>query len=56
LAFGIFYGFSHQSAIYSSDKKAAAQHEWDHKVKLIDEAKKKYAEKNRPAGSGDGGK
>lgn len=54
LAFGVFYGFSHQSAIYSSDKKAAAQHEWDRKVKLIDDAKAKYAEKSRP-GSGDGG-
>ncbi|KAF2480357.1 ATP synthase E chain-domain-containing protein [Neohortaea acidophila] len=53
LAFGVFYGFSHQSAIYSSDKKAAAQHEWDRKVKLIDDAKAKYAEKSRP-GSGDG--
>lgn len=55
LVFGVFYGFTHQSAIYSSDKKAAAQQEWDHKVKLIDQAKAKYAEKNRPAGSGDGG-
>ena len=51
----MFYGFSHQSAIYSSDRKAAEQHAWDRKVSLIDQAKEKYAQKNRPAGSGDGG-
>lgn len=54
LVFGVFYGFSHQSAIYSSDKKAAAQHEWDRKVKLIDQAKEKYAKKDQKPGKDDG--
>lgn len=52
---GVFYGFSHQSAIRSSDKKAAAQHDWDKRVKLIDDAKAEYAKKNAPPGQGDGG-
>lgn len=55
LVFGVFYGFSHQSSIRSSDRKAAAQHEWDHKIKLIDDAKKAYSEKKTPR-QGDGGK
>jgi hypothetical protein len=56
LVTGVFYGFTHQSAIRSSDKKAQAQQAWDRKVKLIDDAKAEYARKNAPPGSGDGGK
>ncbi|EME49370.1 hypothetical protein DOTSEDRAFT_119772, partial [Dothistroma septosporum NZE10] len=53
LVFGVFYGFSHQQAITSRDKAAAAQHEWDRKQNLINEAKKQFAEKHSKK-SGDG--
>ncbi|CAK3960013.1 related to F1F0-ATP synthase subunit E [Lecanosticta acicola] len=53
LTFGIFYGFTHQQAIFAKDKTAAYQHEYDRKQKLIDEAKAKYAEKTTPK-TGDG--
>ncbi|EME87304.1 uncharacterized protein MYCFIDRAFT_47761 [Pseudocercospora fijiensis CIRAD86] len=53
LVFGVFYGFSHQQVISSRDKRAAYQHEYDRKAKLISEAKAKFAEKSRPStGSG----
>jgi F-type H+-transporting ATP synthase subunit e len=55
LVTGVFYGFTHQSAIRSSDKKAAAHHDWERRVKLIDDAKAEYAKKNAPPGQGDGG-
>ncbi|KXT04269.1 hypothetical protein AC578_7890 [Pseudocercospora eumusae] len=54
LVFGVFYGFSHQQTISSREKKAAYQHEYDRKAKLISEAKAKFAEKSRPSG-GSGG-
>jgi F-type H+-transporting ATP synthase subunit e len=54
LVFGVFYGFSHQSSIKSSDKKIAAQHEWDRKQKLIQQAKSEYVKKTKPA-TDDGG-
>ncbi|KAK5174083.1 F1F0 ATP synthase subunit e, mitochondrial [Saxophila tyrrhenica] len=52
LAFGVFYGFSHQSSIRSSDRKAAAQHEWDQKTKMIEDARKAYADKKNPPKQG----
>ncbi|KAK3686802.1 F1F0 ATP synthase subunit e, mitochondrial [Vermiconidia calcicola] len=55
LVFGIFYGFSHQSTLRSQDQKRAAQHQWDRKEKLIQEAKAAYAQKNASRGSGDDG-
>lgn len=55
LVTGVFYGFTHQSAIRSSDKKAAEKHDWERKVKLIDDAKAEYKRKSEPQ-SGDGGK
>ena len=55
LAFGVFYGFTHQQAIFVKDRTAANQHEYDRKQKLIDEAKAKWAEKTSPK-IGDGGK
>lgn len=55
LAFGVFYGFTHQQAIFAKDRTAANQHEYDRKQKLIDEAKAKWAEKTSPK-TGDGGK
>ena len=45
---GVFYGFSHQTAITSRDKAAHAQHEWDSKAKLIDQAKAEYQRKTQP--------
>ena len=54
LAFGVFYGFSHQTAISSKDKIAAAKHEYERKEKLIQQAKAAWAQKNAPKGSGSG--
>ena len=54
LAFGVFYGFSHQTAISSRDKIAAAQHEYERKEKLINQAKAAWAQKNAPKGQGNG--
>ncbi|EMC93403.1 hypothetical protein BAUCODRAFT_37088 [Baudoinia panamericana UAMH 10762] len=45
---GILYGFSHQSAITAREKAAAAQHEYERKQKLIEEAKTEYAKKKNP--------
>jgi hypothetical protein len=56
LAFGVFYGFSHQTAISSRDKIAAAKHEYERKEKLINEAKAAWAQKNAPKSQGSGGK
>ncbi|KJY00912.1 mitochondrial ATPase like protein [Zymoseptoria brevis] len=53
LVFGVFYGFTHQQAIFAKDKAAEHKHEYDRKQKLIDEAKAKFAEKHSPK-SGDG--
>ena len=55
LVFGVFYGFSHQSAINSSDKKIAAQQEWDKKERLIQRAKAEYVKTSKPK-TDDGGK
>lgn len=54
LVFGVFYGFSHQSQINSTDKRIAAQHEWEKKEKLIQQAKSEYVKKTKPA-TDDGG-
>jgi F-type H+-transporting ATP synthase subunit e len=54
LTFGVFYGFTHQSAIFAREKSAAAHHEYERKSKLIDNAKAAYAEKTSPK-KGDGG-
>lgn len=54
LAFGVFYGFSHQTAITSKDKIAAAKHEYERKEKLIEQAKAAWAQKNAPKGQGSG--
>ncbi|KAF1825850.1 uncharacterized protein K489DRAFT_406664 [Dissoconium aciculare CBS 342.82] len=53
LTFGVFYGFTHQSAIFAREKSAAAHHEYERKSKLIDNAKAAYAEKTSPK-KGDG--
>lgn len=48
LAFGVFYGFSHQRSITASQKAAAAQKEWAHKQQLIEQARSQYAESKNP--------
>ena len=55
LALGVFYGFSHQSSIYSKEKALEAKHEYERKSKLISDAKVAFAAKNAPPGAGDGG-
>ncbi|KAH9891490.1 ATP synthase subunit E [Xylariomycetidae sp. FL2044] len=49
LAFGIFYGFTHQRAITSAQKQAAAQKEYEHKQQLIQQAKAEYSRAKNPA-------
>ncbi|KAI0484914.1 ATP synthase subunit E [Xylariaceae sp. FL0804] len=49
LAFGVFYGFTHQRSITSSQKAAAAQKEYDHKQSLISRAKSEYQKSKQPA-------
>ena len=48
LAFGVFYGFSHQRSITASQKAAAAQKDWAHKQQLIEQARSQYAESKNP--------
>ncbi|KAI7240642.1 hypothetical protein KC330_g1174 [Hortaea werneckii] len=53
LTFGVFYGFSHQSAINSRDRSAHAQHEYERKEKLIQQARDEWQRKTQPqSGSG----
>ncbi|KAL2214081.1 ATP synthase subunit E [Sarocladium strictum] len=49
LAFGVFFGFSHQRTITATQKAAHDQHEFEHKQKLIDQAKAEYAKLKNPA-------
>ncbi|CAM1507017.1 Fc.00g066580.m01.CDS01 [Cosmosporella sp. VM-42] len=49
LGLGIFYGFSHQRTITTTQRSAAAQHEYEHKQKLIEQAKAEFAKKKNPA-------
>ncbi|KAJ3579611.1 hypothetical protein NPX13_g954 [Xylaria arbuscula] len=50
LAFGVFYGFSHQRSIYASQRAAAAKKEYAHKQQLINQAKAEYSKSKNPAG------
>ena len=54
LAFGVFYGFSHQRTIYATQQAQHDKHEWDSKQKLIDQAKAEYAKQKKPATSSSG--
>lgn len=54
LAFGVFYGFTHQTAITSRDKISAEKHEYERKEKLIREAKAAWAKKTAPVGQSSG--
>ncbi|KAI1369492.1 ATP synthase subunit E [Xylaria arbuscula] len=51
LAFGVFYGFSHQRSIYASQRAAAAKKEYAHKQQLINQAKAEYSKSKNPAAS-----
>ncbi|CAJ0545834.1 Ff.00g093070.m01.CDS01 [Fusarium sp. VM40] len=52
LGLGIFYGFTHQRAITASQKAEHAQHEYEKKEKLIQQAKAEFSKKKNPT-SGD---
>ncbi|KAI1415720.1 ATP synthase subunit E [Hypoxylon sp. FL1857] len=49
LAFGVFYGFTHQRSINAAQRAAAAQKEYEHKQHLIEQAKAEYAKSKSPA-------
>ncbi|KOS18705.1 ATP synthase subunit e [Escovopsis weberi] len=49
LALGGLYGFSHQRNITATQKAEQAKHEYEHKQKLIDQAKAEYQKKQNPA-------
>ncbi|KAL6869835.1 F1F0 ATP synthase subunit e, mitochondrial [Amphichorda felina] len=48
LAFGVFYGFSHQRTIRQTQKAEHDEHEWEQKQKVIDQAKAEWAKKTSP--------
>jgi F-type H+-transporting ATP synthase subunit e len=48
LGFGVFYGVYHQASISARDRMAAAKADYDHKAKLISEAKAEYNKKTNP--------
>ncbi|KAI1075098.1 ATP synthase subunit E [Whalleya microplaca] len=49
LAFGVFYGFTHQRSINATQKAAAARREYEHKQHLIEQAKAEYLKSKNPA-------
>ncbi|KAI8629359.1 ATP synthase E chain-domain-containing protein [Xylariaceae sp. FL1651] len=49
LAFGIFYGFTHQRSITASQRAAAAKRDYEHKQHLIDQAKAEYSRSKNPS-------
>ncbi|KAI1339632.1 ATP synthase E chain-domain-containing protein [Xylariaceae sp. FL0016] len=48
LAFGVFYGFTHQRSITASQKAAAAQKDYEHKQHLIEQARAEYSKSKNP--------
>ncbi|POR31990.1 ATP synthase subunit e, mitochondrial [Tolypocladium paradoxum] len=48
LAVGVFYGFSHQRTITVTQRAEHEKHEYEHKQKLIDQAKAEFAKKKNP--------
>ena len=48
LAFGVFYGFTHQRSINASQRAAEAQKEYENKQRLIQQAKAEYAKSKNP--------
>jgi len=49
LAFGVFYGFYHQSSLTAQAKTNKIQREYQHKQHLIDQARAEYIKKTLPA-------
>ncbi|KAJ2982321.1 hypothetical protein NUW58_g6468 [Xylaria curta] len=49
LAFGVFYGFTHQRSITASQRAAAAKKDYEHKQHLINQAKAEYSRSKNPA-------
>ncbi|TGJ88167.1 hypothetical protein E0Z10_g553 [Xylaria hypoxylon] len=49
LAFGVFYGFTHQRSITSSQRVAAAKREYAHKQHLIEQARAEYSKSKNPS-------
>lgn len=58
LAFGVFYGFSHQRSINAANRVASEKRDYEHKQQLIKKAKEEFAKKKNPAplGSTSGGR
>lgn len=56
LAFGVFYGFSHQRSITSAQKASEAQKAYEHKQKLIEQAKAEYSKSKNPPTTQKGGR
>ncbi|KAI1328268.1 ATP synthase E chain-domain-containing protein [Xylariaceae sp. FL0255] len=48
LAFGVFYGFTHQRTITTTQRAAAAEKEYAHKQQLIEKAKAEYTKSKNP--------
>ncbi|KAK9771862.1 putative ATP synthase subunit e, mitochondrial [Seiridium cardinale] len=48
LAFGVFYGFSHQRTITATQHAAHAKKEYEHQQQLIEQARAKYSESKNP--------
>ncbi|KAF3016228.1 hypothetical protein E8E14_011993 [Neopestalotiopsis sp. 37M] len=48
LAFGVFYGFTHQRSITATTNAAHAKKEYEHQQQLIEQARAKYAEQKNP--------
>jgi len=48
LLFGVFYGITHQRSITATQKSQAAKRDYEHKQKLIEQAKAEYAKKKNP--------
>ncbi|KAI1755073.1 ATP synthase E chain-domain-containing protein [Xylaria castorea] len=49
LAFGVFYGFTHQRSITASQRATAAKKSYEHKQHLIEQAKAEYSKSKSPA-------
>ncbi|KAH6898456.1 ATP synthase E chain-domain-containing protein [Thelonectria olida] len=51
LGLGVFYGFTHQRGITAAQKAEHAQHAYEKKEKLIQQAKSEFAKKSNPTAS-----
>ncbi|KAB8356413.1 hypothetical protein FH972_023996 [Carpinus fangiana] len=49
LGFGVFYGLTHQMSLNSASRANAVKREYEHKNKLIEQAKAEFTKKNLPA-------